>query len=156
MIREKGVLEFIAAAVSEDHFRLLDRSTFTRALTEQLRAHASRGYANPLSAAQAHSRLVFGYPKMILDRHPDKEAISSFPTPLHMQLSGNPRLPSILLAPLQRTGLPFSAEQSGHQLQLSLRLADGEIDYESLNEWFRQMPPAVKDAKVDNVYPVFR
>jgi hypothetical protein len=160
MVRQQGVLELIAASVSEEHFKALDRSTFTRALTEQLKTRAGQSFNEPLSAAEIHSKLLSNYPKMIQDKHPEKETITSFPSPLHMQTSGNSRLPSILLAPIQagfvRTSLPFVQDLGGPQLNLSIRLASDDIDVETWTEWLRMMPDGIKDVKVEGPYRAFR
>lgn len=159
MVRQQGVLELIAASVSEEHFKALDRCTFTRALTEQLRTRAGQSFNEPLSAAEVHSKLLSNYPKLIQDRHPERETITSFPSPLHMQTSGNARLPSILLAPLLtgylRSGLSFH-EYNGPQLNLQIRLASEDIDLETWTEWLRMMPDGVKDVKVEGPYRPFR
>jgi hypothetical protein len=160
MVRHQGVLELIAASVSEEHFKVLGRGTFTRALTEQLKTRAGQSFNEPLSAAEIHSKLLSDYPNLIQDRNPEKETVTSFPSPLHMQTSGNSRLPSILLAPLQsgfiRTALPFGQGLVGPQLTLSIRLASDDIDIETWTEWLRMMPDGVRDVKVDGPYRGFR
>ncbi|KAF4911351.1 hypothetical protein CGCVW01_v011433 [Colletotrichum viniferum] len=154
MHRQQGVLELIAAAVSEEHFDALDRCTFTKVLTEHLKTRASQRYANPFSAAELHSKLLSNYPSLVQDRNPEKETITSFPSPLHMQMSGNARLPSILLAPLNigpmRSSLPFGTE--GQQLVLSIRIGDDPIDVDNWTEWLRMMPDGIKDVRVDGPY----
>jgi hypothetical protein len=160
MVRRQGVLELIAAAVSEEHFRSLDRCTFTQALTELLKTRAGQSFNEPLSAAEVHSKLLSDYPKLIQDKHPERETITSFPSPLHMQTSGNSRLPSILLAPLQsgflRTSLSHPQDFNGPQLNLSIRLASDDIDVETWTEWLRMMPDGIKDIKVEGPYRSFR
>lgn len=154
MHRQQGVLELIAAAVSEEHFDALDRCTFTKVLTEHLKTRASQRYANPFSAAELHSKLLSNYPSLVQDRNPEKETITSFPSPLHMQMSGNARLPSILLAPLNigpmRSSLPFGTE--GQQLVLSIRIGDDPIDVDNWTEWLRMMPDGINDVRVDGPY----
>lgn len=152
MVRQKGVLELIAASASEDHVGALDRCAFTRALVEQLRTRATR--CNPLSAAELHSLLLASYPKIIQDRCPEKETITSYPAPLHTMMSGNSRLPSIFLSPVyQNSPLrnSFSYENSP-QLHLSIRLQDDNVDIDSWNEWLRLMPEGIKDVKVDGPF----
>jgi hypothetical protein len=163
MVRQQGVLELIAASVSEEHYKAVDRCAFTRALTDQLRTRATQQrHLKELSAAELHSKLLSLYPKMIQEQYPDRETITSFPSPLHMQTSGNSRLPSILLAPVpqtppMRTGLPFSPELNGPQLLVSIRLAnEEELDMDSWTEWFRMMPDGIKEVKVDGPYRAFR
>ena len=154
MVRQQGVLELVAAAVSEEHFNELERCTFTRVLTEQLKNRASQRFMNSFSAAELHSRLLSTYPTLIQDRNPQQEAITSFPSPLHMQMAGNARLPSILLAPMNisplRTSLPFGSE--GQQLHLSIRVGDDPIDVDAWTEWMRNMPDGVKDVRVDGPF----
>lgn len=152
MVRQKGVLELIAASVSEEHVSVLDRCAFTRALVEVLRTRATR--SNPLSAVELHSILLATYPKMIQDRNPEKETITSFPAPLHTMMSGNSRLPSVFLSPVyQNSPLrnSFSFENSP-QLHLSIKLHDDNVDIDSWNEWLRLMPDGIKDVKVDGPF----
>lgn len=157
MIKQRGVLELIAASVSEEHVDALDRCAFTRMLTEQLRTRASR--SNFLSAVEIHSLLMAMYPKLVRDKSPDKELLTSFPAPLHTMMSGNSRLPSIFLSPVhQRSPLrnSFSYENSP-QLHLSIKLYDDQVDIDSWNEWLRLMPEGIKDVKVDGPFrPSFR
>ncbi|KAF4589390.1 Breast cancer suppressor protein BRCT [Ophiocordyceps camponoti-floridani] len=152
MVRQKGVLELIAASVSEEHVAALDRCAFTRALAEQLRTRATR--SNPLSAVELHSILLAAYPKLIHDRAPERETVTSFPAPLHAMMSGNSRLPSIFLSPVYQNSplrSSFSCENSP-QLHLSIKLHDDNVDIESWNEWLRLMPEGVKDVKVDGPF----
>ncbi|TQN67721.1 hypothetical protein CSHISOI_07763 [Colletotrichum shisoi] len=154
MHRQQGVLELVAAAVSEEHFDALDRCTFTKVLTEHLKTRASQRFTSPFSAAELHSKLLSNYPSLVQDKNPEKETITSFPSPLHMQVSGNAQLPSILLAPLNigplRTSLPFGTE--GQQLVLSFRIGDEPIDIDNWTEWLRMMPEGVKDVRVDGPF----
>ena len=80
------------------------------------------------------------------------------PSPLHMQTSGNARLPSILLAPLApasptRGGPLFAQDPNGPQVHLSIQLANDEpLDMDSWTEWLRMMPDGIKDVKVEGPY----
>jgi len=152
MVRQKGVLELIAASVSEEHVTALGRCVFTRALVDQLRTRATR--STPLSAAELHSILLAAYPKLIQDRNPEKEMLTSFPAPLHTMMSGNSRLPSIFLCPVYQSSPlrnSFSYENSP-QLHLSIKLHDDNVDIDSWNEWLRLMPDGIKDVKVDGPF----
>ena len=119
MATKAGVFELISAAASQDHLSDLGRGTFSQALAEQLRARAAQDKS--LTAAELHSVILSKYPKLVQDRSPEKEIVTSFPLPFHLQTSKDPRLPSILLAPLPATrgpphaGLPraFGGEFSG-------------------------------------------
>ena len=163
MVRQQGVLELIAASVSEEHFQVLERNTFTRALNDQLRTRAMQRGTSPLTAAELHSKLLSSYPKLIPDNRAEKETIYSFPSPLHMQTSGNARLPSILLAPFSqgspsRPG-PLLAQESagGSQVHLAIHLANDEpIDIDSWTEWMRMMPDGIRDIRVDGPYSRYR
>lgn len=154
MHRQQGVLELIAAAVSEEHFDALDRCTFTRVLTDHLKTRASQSYTSPFSAAELHSKLLSHYPTLVQDKTPEKETITSFPSPLHMQVSGNALLPSILLAPLNigpvRARLPFGTE--GQQVAMTFTIGDEPIDVDGWTEWLRLMPEGVKDVIVEEPY----
>ncbi|CRK20618.1 hypothetical protein BN1708_012890 [Verticillium longisporum] len=158
MVRQQGVLELIAAAVSEEHFNELERCSFTKLLVEQLKTRASHRVPNPLTAAELHSKLVSSYPTFIQDRNGDKDLVTTSPSPLHIQIAGNPRLASILVAPMnispQRNSLPFAPE--GQQLVLSVRVGDEPIDVDSWTEWLRQMPEAVKEMRIDGPYRPIR
>ncbi|KAI1334322.1 hypothetical protein F5Y15DRAFT_409735 [Xylariaceae sp. FL0016] len=174
MVRQKGVLELIAASASEDYFDLLERSSFTRALAEQLRTRSAQrsSNSNALSAAELHSRLLSLYPKIIHSSRStrlDRDAVAgnsaarpSYPAPLHMQMSGNARLPSITLSPPQLPPtLPSpptsSTTHAGPHLTLSIRLTDeSSISLENWAEWFCMMPEGIRDVKVEGPYYTFR
>ncbi|KLP11147.1 uncharacterized protein Y057_5930 [Fusarium fujikuroi] len=153
MVRQQGVLELLAASVSEEHYYDLDRCAFTRALAEQLRVRAAR--LSPLSAAELHANLFSQYAKMVQDKYPEKEVLTSFPSPLHMMMSGNSRLPSIFLSPVCQnspTQGSFSSYENSPQLHLSIRLDDDNVDLESWNEWLRLMPEGIRDVKVEGPF----
>lgn len=154
--RKQGVLELIAAASSEEQFRLLDRCAFTNALTEELRNKARGPNHHSLTAAHLHAKLLSVYPKMIQDQHPEHEWPSSIPAPLHLQITGNPRLPSIQLCRLHRTSLPFAADHTGPQIHLSMRLKDDFFDIENWAEWLRVMPDGVRDVRVEGQLPLLK
>lgn len=153
MIRQRGVLELIAASVSQEHFNALDRCSFTRALADLLRTRATR--VTPLSAAELHTALFAQYAKLVQDKTPEKEMITSFPSPLHILMSGNSRLPSIYLAPVHLGSAmrpSISSYENSPQLHLSIRLNDDNVDTDIWNEWLRMMPDGVKDVKVDGPF----
>ncbi|KAK3335415.1 hypothetical protein B0T19DRAFT_348802 [Cercophora scortea] len=151
LVRKDGVLEIIAAPSSEDHAKFLDRCAFTRALTEQLRIRAGLNSMEPLTAAELHAKLMSLYPRMIKDRLPEEQVLTGFPSPLHVQVSGNSRLPSILLAPIRKGSLPFSPESptGGSNMNISFRLGADNINLDSWIEWLRSMPEGVRGVKVD-------
>ncbi|KAK0387138.1 hypothetical protein NLU13_5451 [Sarocladium strictum] len=159
MVRNRGVLELIAASVSEEHHHVLDRCSYTRALAGLLRTRATR--LSPLSAAELHAALLAAYPKLVQERHPEKETITSFPAPLHIMMSGNPRLPSIFLAPVYQGSPLRNSSLGGYdnnpQLHLSIRLNDDNVDVETWNEWLRLMPDGIKDVRVEGPFrPTYR
>lgn len=159
MVRNRGVLELIAASVSEEHHHGLARCAFTRALADLLRTRATR--LSPLSAAELHAALLAAYPKLVQDRNPEKETITSFPAPLHIMMSGNPKLPSIFLAPVFQGSPLRNSSLGGYennpQLHLSIRLNDDNVDIETWNEWLRLMPEGIKDVRVEGPYrPTYR
>ncbi|OTB05129.1 hypothetical protein M426DRAFT_73055 [Hypoxylon sp. CI-4A] len=153
MVRQKGLLELVAASSSEEYFDVLGRNSFTRTLSDQLRTRAAQRFPNPLSAAELHSKLLTVYPKIIQDKHPEKGIPIGFPPPLHIQISGNSRLPSITLSPPQppRTGYGPDNHQ-GPQLTFSMRLTEEALNLESWAEWLRMMPEGIKDIKVEGPY----
>ncbi|KAI1122236.1 hypothetical protein F5Y10DRAFT_77923 [Nemania abortiva] len=155
MVRRRGVLELIAASAFAGYYHPHEHGLFTRALTEQLRQRANTRFPNTLSAAELHSKLLAIFPKLILDRYPEKGAAAVFPAPLHMQTSGNARLPSITLSPLPLVSKPHPLPENAHggsQVTLSLRLTDEPFSLESWAEWFRMMPEGIRDVKVDGPY----
>lgn len=156
MARREGVLEVIAASAGEDPKKALGRVAFTRALIDELSTRLSQKFRGPLSAfsaAELHVRLMSSYPRIIEDRNPDKEQITSFPSPLHIQMSSNARLPSIFLAPCRKP-LPNSPEATtpGTQLNLTLRLVDGAIDKPGWIEWMRLLPDGVREVKCESPF----
>jgi len=152
LVRQEGVLELIAASASEDHVKLLGRGAFTREVTNELRKRANQKFMNPLSAAELHAKLFSQYPKMIQDRSPEKQMVTSFPSPLHLQVSGSVKLPSVLLAPIPKG--PFYATPEtppgGVQLTLTFRLSDDAISMDKWVECFRWMPEGIRDVKVES------
>ncbi|KAI5927250.1 hypothetical protein F4810DRAFT_352400 [Camillea tinctor] len=157
MVRQRGVLELIAASASEDYFNLLDRSSFTRTLADLLRTRATQRLPNALSAAELHSKLLPIYPKITYDRHPDKDALMRLPSPLHMQMSGNSKLPSITLSPPQLPRTLSSPEMARcPQLTFSIRFTEEAVSLESWSDWLRMMPEGIRDFKVEGPYHTFR
>lgn len=149
--RRRGTLEIIAAGSFEEQASSpLARSAFTQALSEKLRTQAAR--MRPISAADLHAQLLGEYPRIVQDLTPEREFLSSFPAPLHLQLADSHNVPSILLAPLRRSRLPsiesVSPSSPGAQLSLTVRL-DKEPDIESWADWLRTMPDGVRDVKVE-------
>ncbi|KAL1888230.1 hypothetical protein Sste5346_009704 [Sporothrix stenoceras] len=156
MARRDGVFEVIAASAGEDPKRALGRVAFTRALIDELSTRLSqkfRGLMSAFSAAELHVKLMSNYPRIIEDHNPDKERLTSFPAPLHIQIASDARLPSILLAPCRKT-LPASPEASapGTQLNLTLRLVDGTVDKPGWIEWMRLLPEGVREVKCETPY----
>ncbi|KAH8682343.1 hypothetical protein BX600DRAFT_505947 [Xylariales sp. PMI_506] len=160
MVRQKGVLELLAASASEDHYKLLGRNTLTRAFAEHLRTRTMQRPPNSLSVAELHSKLICGYPSIVKDRHPDSYSAIGFPMPLHWQMSGNSRLASITLSPLPsappRSSMYSSDNPGGSHLTLSIRLIDETISIDSWTEWLRMMPEGIRDVQVDGPYRTFR
>ncbi|CAK7218047.1 hypothetical protein SCUCBS95973_003357 [Sporothrix curviconia] len=156
MTRRHGVFEVIAASAGEESKRVLGRAAFTRALTEELSTRLHQKYRSPLSAfsaAELHVRLMSNYPRIVGEHSTDKERLTSYPSPLHIQISSDARLPSILLAPCRKP-LPTSPGSSvpGNQLNLTLRLADGAIDKPAWVEWMRLLPESVREVKCEVPY----
>lgn len=152
-VRRRGMLEIIAAGSFEEHASPIARSAFTQALCEKLRAQAAR--MRPFSAADLHVQLLSEYPRIVQELNPEREILSNFPAPLHLQLADSNNVPSILLAPLRRSRLPsiesVSSSSPGAQLNLTIRL-DKEPDGEAWADWLRLMPDGVKDIKVEGSF----
>ncbi|KAK0665648.1 hypothetical protein QBC41DRAFT_11119 [Cercophora samala] len=163
-VRRQGMLEVIAASAGEDHMELLGRSTFTRALTLQLKLRAAQKFKDAYSASELHARLVSLYPTLVRHRSPELETITTFPTPLFVQLSGTKVLPSILLAPLvvrppsgdMTPTTPFTPDSPAagtSHISLTFQIADeNTFNTESWAEWLRSMPQGIRDLKVDGPY----
>ncbi|KAK3945408.1 hypothetical protein QBC46DRAFT_117307 [Diplogelasinospora grovesii] len=156
-LRKEGVLELIAAAASESHTKFLNRSAFTRALTDQLRTRASQKFKQPLTVAGLHAKLLSAYPEMLKDISPEKEIVTSFPSPLYLHFSTNKYLPSIFLAPLSLGILPPVSDSpsngsGGSQMSLTFRLSDDTINQDAWAEWFRSMPEGIREVKVEGPY----
>lgn len=156
--RKQGVFELLAASNGEDVNKNIGRNKFTRALSDLLYSRTNQKSFEHISAAEIHAKLLSSYyPKMIQDRHPEQEVITSFPSPLHLQISGDARLPSISLAPVPKSlsGNTFEhtqAAQNGSQMSLIFRLADDDVNLEKWSEWLRMMPDGIKDVKVEGPY----
>ncbi|KAM3532565.1 hypothetical protein NHJ13051_000028 [Beauveria bassiana] len=152
ILRKQGVMEILGASISEDHAASLGRCTFTRALAEQLRIRAGR--AKPLSVAELHAILLSAYPKLVQDRHSEAEGMLSFPTPFHMMVSGNSRLPSVFLSPMHQHSAHRSSFSfdSMPQISLNVRLTDENVDIDSWNEWLRLIPETARDVRVDGPF----
>lgn len=152
IVRRHGVLEIIAASLSEDHINSLGRFNFTRLLTEQFHIRAAR--TSPFSVTELHSTLLTTYPKVVRERNPELEQITSYPAPFHMMTCGNARLPSIFLSPIQHPGplRPGFVYENNPQLHLSIKLTDENVDLESWNEWLRLIPEGVKDVKMEGPF----
>jgi hypothetical protein len=159
MTRREGVLELLAASADEDHFGVIGRNTFTKILAHQLRQRAAQRSFEPLSGAELHTRILSAYAKVVQDKHPDGQ-LAKVPIPLHLQMSGNSKLPSITLYPISNTRPrtpSFNPEGlGGYQLTLSIRLADENLDTNCWSEWLRMMPEGVKDVRVAGPYNTFR
>lgn len=152
ILRKHGVMEILGASISEDHVASLGRCTFTKALAEQLRIRAGR--AKPLSVSELHAILLSAYPKLVQDRQPENENVLSFPTPFHMMVSGNSRLPSVFLSPMHQHSAHRSSfsYDSMPQISLNVRLMDENVDVESWNEWLRLIPETARDVRVDGPF----
>ena len=155
LARRQGVFEIIAASAGEESKQALGRVAFTRALTEELSTRLHQKYRGPfsaLSAAELHVRLMSSYPRIVEERNANKERLMSYPSPLHIHVASDARLPSILLAPCRKP-LPTSPESPAHgsQLNLSLRLYS-TIDKAAWIEWMRLLPEGVREVKCESPY----
>ncbi|KAF3023763.1 hypothetical protein E8E14_014328 [Neopestalotiopsis sp. 37M] len=159
MTRRKGALEVLAASVSEEHYHLLGRNTFTREFIQQLRARLSQHAPGAVSVAELHTRFLAMYTKTAQERQSPGRALRTS-IPLHLHVSGDSRLPSITLSPLQ-SGQPrtpgFNSETPGsYHLNLSIRLSEENIDTDCWGEWLRMMPDGVKHVVVSGPHSTYR
>ena len=165
--RKQGVFELLAASNGQDVSKNIGRNKFTRALSDLLlhSRTSQRSSVEHVSAAELHAKLLSShYPKMIQDRYPEQQEVvtTSFPSPLHLQISGDARLPSISLAPLPRNlaaaapyafdGVVQNGAGAGSLLSLTFRLADEDVNVERWSEWLRLMPDGIRDVKVEGPY----
>ncbi|KAG7292474.1 hypothetical protein NEMBOFW57_002509 [Staphylotrichum longicolle] len=86
-VRQEGMLELIAASAGDDHVDRLGRSVFTRALIDELRMRAIQPFREPFSAAELHSKLLSAYSRMIPEREPAKEVMTSLKSQLRIDES---------------------------------------------------------------------
>lgn len=161
MVRAHGVLELVAASASDHHMRMLGRATFTRALSEQLRARTTQQrFLDPFTASELHSRLLSAYPKITRDREPERDRVHSVPSPLHLRIAASSRLLPIVLVPMELEGagrlmrpLPFKEAR----INLAINLTDVEaLSEDAWIEWLRMMPDGVRDVKLEGPYSAFR
>ncbi len=153
IMRQRGVLELLAASSSEEQMRMLGRNTFTRAIIDLLQGRSGQRLSTSFSTAELYAKLLSHYSKIIRDRSPDRDHLSGFPSPLHLQISSRPILPSILLAPIRRP-LPYGP---GHDpehhsdVNITIRLADESvINMDAWVEWIRSAPDGIKDVRIEN------
>lgn len=149
--RQKGVLELLAACNAEEHASRLGRTTFSRALTDELRSRVTQNFKRAATAAELHANLLAKYTTLIHDRMPEKQPVTSFPSPLYLQRSGNTSLPSIQLSPLNgRRSLPQGQDPDlgGRSVELVLQADRDKIHLETWQEWLRQMPEGILNIKI--------
>lgn len=148
--RRRGTLEIIAAESFEEQENHIARCAFTRALSEKLRTQAVR--MRPFSAADLHAQLLAEYPRIVQEVTPEREFLSTFPAPLHLQLADSHNVPSVLIAPLCRSRLPslesVPSSSPGAQVSFTVRL-DKEPDADCWADWIRLMPDGVREVKVE-------
>lgn len=151
--RRRGTLEIIAAGSFEEQASPLARCAFTQELSKELRARAAS--MRPSTAADLHAKLLAEYPRIVEERTPEREFLSSSPAPLHLQLADSHNVPSILLAPLRRSRLPsiesVSSPSPGAHLSLTIRL-DKEPDADCWADWLRLMPDGVREVKIEGSF----
>ena len=70
-----------------------------------------------------------------------------------MQMAGNARLPSILLAPVMRN-MPLAIEspQTGIQMSFTFKLCEDSVNLDTWADWLRMMPEGIKDVRVEGPY----
>lgn len=150
--RRRGTLEVLAAGSFEEHASPLARCAFTQALSEKLRTQAAR--MRPFSAAELHAQLLAEYPRIVQDMNPDREFLTSFPAPLHLQLADSQMVPSVLLAPLRRSRFNSTESASplpGAEVSMTVRL-DREPDADRWADWLRLMPDGVREVKIEGAF----
>lgn len=150
--RRRGTLEVLAAGSFEEHASPLARCAFTQALSEKLRTQAAR--MRPFSAAELHAQLLAEYPRIVQDMNPDREFLTSFPAPLHLQLADSQMVPSVLLAPLRRSRFNSTESASplpGAEVSMTVRL-DREPDADRWADWLRLMPEGVREVKIEGAF----
>ncbi|KAK3995395.1 hypothetical protein QBC44DRAFT_25167 [Cladorrhinum sp. PSN332] len=154
-VRQKGMLEVIAASAGRDPVEQLKRDSFTRIVNEQLKARAAQRFKDPFTAASLHAKLVSEYARLVQNHNPEQEITVNFLTPILLQQSSNKVLPSIPLAPLQKgPALVFTPDSptSGANIRFTFTLSDNTFNLDAWSEWLRSMPQGIKDVKVEGPY----
>lgn len=153
--RRRGTLEVLAAASFEEQASPLARCAFTQALSEKLRIQAAR--VRPFSAAQLHAHLLAEYPRIVQDMNPEREFLSTFPAPLHIQHAGSQIVPSVLLAPLRGGRLNSNEGASPlpggevREVRMTVRL-DQEPDADLWADWLRLMPDGIREVQIEGAF----
>ncbi|KAF3764364.1 hypothetical protein M406DRAFT_277856 [Cryphonectria parasitica EP155] len=152
----RGILEVLASNTYDDYVRCpIPRCAFTKALTEKLQTHASQGSPRtPLCATDLHAHLMSEYPKIIRDTRSDDEALQNFPSPSHVLVRARDTMAaSIELIPRRRGSSPPRSLEPGRQLNISLRIG-GDADLETLVDFFRLKPDAVRQVQIEDRTPL--
>jgi hypothetical protein len=155
--RSKGMLEVIAASAGQDPVELLKRGSFARIIAEQLRTRALQKFRDPFTASSLYANLLSEYAKFVQNHDPEKEIVSSVPTPIFLQQSSNKVLPSIPLSPLSKgmgSGSVFTPESptGGANIRFTFTLSENTFHLDPWSEWLRSMPEGIKDVKVEGPY----
>ncbi|KAK4230589.1 hypothetical protein QBC38DRAFT_356863 [Podospora fimiseda] len=154
-VRQKGMLEVIAASAGWDHLERLRRGTFTHIVNEQLKSRAAQKFKEPFTAASLHAKLVSEYATLIQGHNQDQGITINFPTPILLQESSNKVLPSIPLTPLRKGTPPVftpDSPTSGYTLRFTFNLSENTYDLDAWSEWLRSMPVGIKEVKVEGPY----
>lgn len=159
LTRKQGVFELLAAASGADHANQIGRNTFTRALTDLLPRRINQ--PGDFTASDLHVQLLSSsYPKALeggaQGRDQEQQLLASFPCPLHLQLSGNARQPSVSLAPVSthgaQNGTTNGIPGTVPELAVTFRVPADAVNHDSWAEWLRQMPNGIKGIEVDGPY----
>lgn len=154
--RQNGAMTVLASCDFDDYgSHPVPRCLFTQRLVENLRTYARQLFRGPSYTTGLAADILTDYLTLIPDARTDREALTKFPHPLHLTLSGHGDVP-IMLAPIPRGG-PSTPTSTADSRSVSVRLdyaPGGEISIDELMKWIRRLPGGVKNVQIQAPFPL--
>lgn len=154
--RQDGIMTVLASCDFDDYGNHpVPRCLFTKRLVANLRTYARQLFRGPSYTTGLAADILTDYLTLIPDARTDCEALTKFPHPLHLTLSGHGDVP-IMLAPLPQGG-PSTPPSTTGSRSVSVRLdyAPGEeISVDELMKWIRRLPRGVRNVQIQGPYPL--